>query len=126
MRFALRSPRLSPRPAGCQTYRAIGDRAPEPSKPRQFRKRQLPAVHMHAAEFGAAVQGRKHLAGIEQALGIEGAFQPLLLVEVDLAEHFRHQVALLDADAMLAGEHAAEFNTTTQDIRAESLGPVHL
>jgi hypothetical protein len=27
---------------------------------------------MHPPELGAAVQGRKHLAGIEQALGVEG------------------------------------------------------
>src|SRR5882724_11618246 len=38
------------------------------SKPRQFRKRQLTAMNVHAAEFSAAVQGRKHLAGVEQAL----------------------------------------------------------
>jgi len=34
---------------------------------------------MHAAKLGAAMQRRKHLAGIEQALGVERAFQPLLL-----------------------------------------------
>src|SRR5580704_18399549 len=96
------------------------------SKPRKFRKSELAAVDMHAAKLGAAVQRRKHLAGVEQALGVERAFQPLLLVEVDLAEHFRHQVALLDADAMLAGQHAAEFDTTAKDIRAERLRAVHL
>ena len=68
-------------------------------------------MDMHATQFGAAVQGWKYLAGIEQALRVEGAFQPLLLVEIDLAEHFRHQVALLDADAMFAGKDAAEFDT---------------
>src|SRR5262245_33233659 len=47
---------------------------------RNIRKRQLAGMHMHAAEFGAAVQRREHLAGVEQALRIEGAFQPLLLV----------------------------------------------
>jgi hypothetical protein len=34
---------------------------------------------MHAAEFGAAMQHREHLAGIEQPTRIEGAFEPLLL-----------------------------------------------
>src|SRR4051794_23265837 len=57
------------------------------SKSRQFRKRQLAAMDMDAAEFGAAVQGRKHLSRIEQALRVERAFQPLLLVEIDLVEH---------------------------------------
>src|SRR5258705_2812900 len=56
-------------------------------EPRQVWKRELAAVHMDAAEFGAAVQGRKHLSGIEQALRVEGAFHPLLLVEVDLRNH---------------------------------------
>src|ERR1700754_2680287 len=81
-----------------------------PSKPRNVRKRQPAAVDVHAAEFGAAVQSRKHLSRIEQARRVEGAFQPLLLVEIDLAEHLRHQIALLDADAMLAGQHPADLD----------------
>ena len=67
---------------------------------------------------------RKHLAGIEQALGVEGAFQPLLLVEIDLGEHHRHQVALLDADAVLAGQHAADLDAELEDLGAELLGAV--
>src|SRR4051795_6069779 len=91
-----------------------------PSKPRQFRKRQLAAVDMHAAEFGAAVQGRKHLSRVEQPLRIESAFQPLLLVEVDVAEHLAHQVALLDSHPVLAGEHPAELDASAQDIGSKS------
>jgi hypothetical protein len=34
---------------------------------------------MHAAKLGATVQHREYLAGIEQALVVERAFQPLLL-----------------------------------------------
>lgn len=83
-------------------------------------------MDVHAAELGAAVQGRKHLSGIEQALRVEGAFQTLLLVEVDLAEHFRHQIALLDADAVLAGEHAAELDAGAQDVGAEGFGALDL
>src|SRR6187549_3276260 len=67
------------------------------SKPWNIRKRHAPGMHVQAPELGAAVQGRKHLAGIEQTLGVEGAFQPLLLVEVDLGKHRRHQVALFHA-----------------------------
>src|SRR5712692_11456817 len=99
---------------------------PRRSKPRKLRKSELSAVDVHAAELGAAVQGRKYLAGVEQALGVERAFKPLLLVEIDLAEHLAHQVALLDADAMLAGQHAAEFDAAAKDIRAEGFGLVHL
>src|SRR5262249_40893074 len=50
------------------------------SEPRKVRERDPARVHVHAAELGAAVQRRKHLAGIEQALLVEGAFEPLLLV----------------------------------------------
>ena len=73
------------------------------SKSRKVREGELAAMDVHAAQFSAPMQGRKHLAGVEKPLGIEGAFDPLLLVEIDLAEHFRHQVALFNADAVLAG-----------------------
>jgi len=63
-------------------------------------------MHMHTAELCTSAQGRKDLAGIEQQLGVEGAFDPLLMVEIDLGEHLRHQVALFDADTMLPRQHA--------------------
>src|SRR5271168_1141218 len=95
------------------------------SKPGKFGEGELAAMDMHAAELSAAVQGRKHLAGIEQASRVERAFEPLLLVEIDLAEHFRHQIPFLDADAMLASKDAAKLDAAAQDIGAERLGPVH-
>src|SRR4030088_1408983 len=96
------------------------------SKPREFGKGHLAAMDVHAAQLGAAVQGRKYLAGIEQALRVERAFQPLLLVEIDLPEHLRHQVSFLDADAMFTGQHAAELDADPQDIGAEVLRPLDL
>jgi hypothetical protein len=73
------------------------------------------------AFIGAAVEGRKHLSRIKQTLGVEGAFQPLLLVQIDLGKHLAHAVALLDADAMLARKHAAEIDAAAQDVGAERL-----
>src|SRR3954453_18977862 len=87
---------------------------------------QFAAMHMYASEFGAAVQGRKDLAGIEQALGVESAFQPLLLVEIDFSEHFPHQVTLLDTDAVLTCQHAAKLHAAAKDIGAKGFGPLHL
>src|SRR5258705_11421835 len=107
----------------CLICRGRGRRA---LKPRKLGESELAAVDMHAAELGAAVQGRKYLARVEQALGVERAFKPLLLVEIDLAEHFAHQVALLDADAMFAGQHAAEFDADPQDVVAEGFRPLDL
>ena len=48
-------------------------------EPRNVGERQLAAGNVHAAELGAAVQLGKDLAGIEQALFVEGAFDALLL-----------------------------------------------
>src|SRR4051812_20676336 len=50
------------------------------SKPRNTRKRHAPGVHVHAAQFGTAVQGRKDLAGIQKPLGVERTFEALLLI----------------------------------------------
>src|SRR5439155_21530952 len=96
------------------------------SEARQLGKRQLAAMDVQAAELGAAMKLREDLAGIEQRAGIEGAFDPLLLGEVGLVEHRRHQVALLDADAMLAGQHAADLDAQPQDVGAELLGALEL
>src|SRR5262245_34442016 len=56
-----------------------GRSASEASEPRDVRKRQLVVVNDHASEFRAPPQLGKHLAGIEQVIGIERAFQPHLL-----------------------------------------------
>ena len=78
-------------------------------------------MNMQPAEFGAAVQLRENFSGIEQAFGVERTLHPLLLIEVDLREHHRHQVALLHADAVLAGEHAADLDAQLEDLGAEFL-----
>ena len=65
------------------------------------------------------MQRRENLTWIEQPLVVERAFKSLLLIEIGLGEHRRHQVALLDADAMLASEHAADFDAELEDIGTE-------
>src|SRR5579863_8369059 len=80
----------------------------EPSVAWNIGEWQHAAADMHVAKFGATMQRREHFAGIEQAAIIEGAFHSLLMIEIDRGEHRRHEVALLNADAMLAGEHAAD------------------
>src|SRR5271154_4088738 len=49
------------------------------SEARQVRERQLAAADMQLAHLGAAMQGREHLAGIEQRLVVERAFDTFLL-----------------------------------------------
>src|SRR4051812_22868243 len=77
---------------------------------------------MQPTEFGAAVQLGKYLARVEQTFAVKGAFQALLLIEIDLAEHRWHQIALLDTDAMLAGQNTADLDAEFEDLGAELLG----
>ena len=77
---------------------------PSVLEPRQFGEAHLPAVDMHAIELGAAAELREHLAGVQQSIRVERAFQPLLLLHVGLGEHGRHQVALFDPDPVLPGQ----------------------
>jgi len=93
-----------------------------PSKPRQLREFRLAPVHMHPPALGAAVQPGEHLAGVQQAVGVKGALDLLLAQQVGLAELVFHQVAVLDADAVLTGQHAADIDAQTQNVRAERLG----
>src|SRR5882672_11655739 len=95
-------------------------------EPRDVGEWQLVVMHDHAAELGAAAELGEHLAGIEQVVGVEGTFHAHLLVEIDLGELHAHQVTLLDADAVLAGQHAAHPHAEPQDIGAEFLGTAEL
>ena len=60
-----------------------------------------------AAQLGAAAELGEDLAGVQQVVRIEGTFQAHLLIEVDFGELHAHQVALLNTDTVLAGQHAA-------------------
>ncbi len=74
---------------------------------------------MHAAHFGAAVQLRENLAGIQEPLVVEGTFHAKLLIEIRLREHRRHEIALLDTHAVFAGEHAADLDAEAKNVVAE-------
>src|SRR5690606_8322232 len=99
---------------------------PAASESRQLGMRELASMHMHPTELGTAMQLRKHLARIEKPLGIERAFDALLLLQVLFAEHRAHEVALLDADPMLAGKDPADLDAEPQDVGPERLGALQL
>ncbi len=67
-------------------------------------------MHVQPAQLRASMQHREHLARVQESCGIEGALQPLLVREVGFAELLAHEVALLHAHAVLAGEHAAHLD----------------
>src|SRR5262245_59673784 len=90
------------------------------SESRDIRKRHAAGVNMQAPKLGAAVQRRENLAGIEQAALVEGAFEPLLMLEIGIREHRRHRIALLDPDTVLAGEHAPHLDAVLEDVGPEA------
>ena len=44
------------------------------------------------------------------------------MLEVVLVEHGAHEIALFDADPVLAGQNAADFDTELENVGAELLG----
>ena len=65
----------------------------------------------------------EHLVRVQQPAGIEGRLDAALLVQFVRGELHRHQVALLDADAVLAGQAAAHLDAEFQDVGAEVSPP---
>src|SRR5215213_11680695 len=96
------------------------------SETRQFGEADLTAMHMHAPKFCASAELWEDLARIEQRARVKGALQTLLLIEVNLVEHRVHQVALLDADTVLPGQHPTDLDAKSQNIGAEGLGAIQL
>ena len=66
------------------------------------------------------------LPGLSRPLGSKAHFTRCCWFKIDLGEHHRHQVALFDADAVLAGQHAADLDAELQDVGAELFGAVEL
>src|SRR5580704_13406517 len=83
---------------------------PIASKTRQIREGEPTGMDMKTAELGAAMQLRKDLARVQQAIRIESAFEALLVRQVALVEHCSHEVALFDADPVLTRQHSTDFD----------------
>src|SRR3954451_21933982 len=69
---------------------------------------------------------REDLSGVEQPCRIEHGPDAHLLLKVLRGELDRHQVALLDADPVLAGETAADLDTEPEDLLARRFGTFQL
>src|SRR5215831_7457750 len=69
-------------------------------------------------ELDAALRPRQHLVGVAQSERIEGAPDLREEVEIVVAEEQFHRVALLHADAVLAGERAAHLDARREDLLA--------
>src|ERR1019366_2217801 len=88
-----------------------GARSPLPPRSGSCRARQ-----------GCRRTQREHLARVQQPVRVEGGLDAALLFQFMLGELERHQVALLNADAMLAGQAAADLDAQFQDFGAKGLG----
>jgi hypothetical protein len=67
----------------------------------------------------SAQRGGEHFTWVEEFLGVEGAFEPLLLRQIGLGELVPHQIPLLDANAVLAAQHSAKIDAGLENVRSE-------
>ena len=65
------------------------------------------------------------LPGLARPVGVERTSQPPLRLEVDLAEHQRHEVALFETDAVLAGQHSPGRDRHPDDLFAGRVDAIH-
>src|SRR6476620_11511622 len=70
-------------------------------------------------DLAAQARRRHDLVRVRLAFGVEGAAQLLEGVEVGLGEHLRHVALLVDADAVFAGDRAADLHAGDADLARE-------
>src|SRR5439155_25639133 len=95
--------------------------------------RQAGALHPHALRecslrtlrrnVGAGIATREDLSGVHGYLGIERLAPATLRVEVLRTEDPEHEMVLLEADPVLAGERAAGVDRDLEDLGSR---PPHL
>src|SRR5262249_61020481 len=70
----------------------------------------------HGPDLDAGLLGGEDLPGIAESPRIEGGLEASHQVEVSHREDERHEVGLLQADAVLAGDRAADLGTDAHDL----------
>jgi hypothetical protein len=85
--------------------------------------RQLTVVDVHRAPLGAAVQFGHGLAGVEQGVGIERGLHVVEARQFRGGELGAHLPDFLQADAVLAGDGAADLDAQFENLAAEGFGP---
>src|SRR5512134_3978984 len=97
-----------------------------PSEPGKIRVRQRAAANDHPSELGATLQRGDVLAGVEQAGRVERPLDAAEALELRAGELRAHLVDLLDADAVLAGDRAADLDALLEHLAGELLGAMQL
>src|SRR5262245_38354935 len=83
--------------------------------------RQHAAVHVHPTELGTTRERGYGLSGVQQLRGIEHFLDGVNHRELVRVELRTHLLQLLDTDAMLTRDGAANGYTKAQDFAAETL-----
>src|SRR5690606_5994954 len=76
----------------------------------QFRKRQLPRVHVHGAEFGASLQCWNIFPRVQQACRVKRGLDGMKQVQLIAIELRAHLVDFFAPHAVLAGDGAAHLH----------------
>src|SRR5215472_17877965 len=88
--------------------------------------RHRAAADVLAAILRATRQRRDRLAGIQEPRRVERRFDGEERGALGGRELYAHGIELLDADAVLAGDGAAESHAQLEDLDAEMLGALPL
>lgn len=83
-------------------------------------------VYMQGAKFGAALQGRNVLAGVEQPPRVKRCLDRVKQGDFVAVELRAHLIDLFPADAMLAGNAATHRHAQLEDLAADGLSPLQL
>src|SRR5437867_472997 len=68
------------------------------------------------ADFAAAFAEREDFAGVERTIRIKGVVDTEHEIEVSVREKKGHELGFFHADAVLAGERAADFDAITNNL----------
>ena len=78
------------------------------------------------ADFAAAFAEGEDFAGVERTIGIEGIVDAAHEVEIGVGKKKGHEPGLFHADAVLAGERAADFHAVANDFGGSLHGALEL
>src|SRR3954471_5909986 len=96
------------------------------SESRDVGVRHAPVVDVHATPFGATLERRHRLAGVEDAARVERGLHVVERRELGRAELHAHLPQFLDAHAVLAGDGAAHLHAELEDAAAEFLAALEV
>src|SRR5713101_1665268 len=121
-----------PLPQGT-TFKSVEEnRRPPPSQPSYLLRRLAPEhliqrFALHRRTHLSTWRGRgEDLPGVHESIGVKGPLHLPHRLQIVLVEHERHEVPLLEADSMFAGETAAHLDAGLDDLRTHFFCPAQI